>query len=363
MRILIPVLTTIVIVVGVFVAAYAPFTSRNYAYAAQSEDFSGDNQTDTYSSGDSNLQSFDGGNSDGNNQKNDNKDKSRPSVISVNPNYGTVGIPVDTNIEVTFSEPVKSSSLTDSTFKLQNGVDNTAVLADISLSGDGTVATLTPSAPLLASTPFNAMVTTGVKDLSGNRLVSEEKWSFTTASSNVENNPNGQGTTASEVLTTDSVTSQEKAAPVIQSIEDDKLVERIFPLIVNKLDGATILNKLDASQLLQKVDGQALLEKVLPFLDIKLVGRTQDGATFHVITGSYGHTDFATSKATCNADETISGGGFVTSGIPIASEPQELRGENWWLLQTDSNGGDYNLQSKALCMKVEVGIKPAGGGP
>ena len=46
---------------------------------------------------------------------------------------------------------------------------------------------------------------------------------------NVDNNPSGQGTTTSEVLTTDSVTTQEKATPIIQSIQDDKLVERIFP--------------------------------------------------------------------------------------------------------------------------------------
>ena len=128
---------------------------------------------------------------------------------------------------------------------------------------------------------------------------------------------------------------------------------------MNKIGRDTILNKVDATQLLQKIDGQALLEKVLPYLDVKLVGRTQDGEKFHVKVGGVGSNDVTTSKAFCNDDETITGGGFATSGYPIYSEPQD----NYWLSGADSIHGDYDLQAKVQCMKIEVGIKPIGGSP
>lgn len=108
------------------------------------------------------------------------------------PNYGTVGISDDAKVEVTFSEPMKISSLTNTTFKLQNSGDNTAVAGDISLSNDGTVATLTPSSPLSPSTPFTATVSNSVKDLAGNKLVSAKIWIFTTGASNANDNANGQ---------------------------------------------------------------------------------------------------------------------------------------------------------------------------
>ena len=43
------------------------------------------------------------------------------------------------------------------------------------------MATVTPSSPLAASAVYNATITTGVKDSSGNSLASNQTWSFTTA--------------------------------------------------------------------------------------------------------------------------------------------------------------------------------------
>jgi hypothetical protein len=352
-KIFIPILTVIGIFVGGFAAVhtFSEF-SGNYAYAGESQDSqndqsTGDNQTDnSNNSGDNSIQGISGDSSSNSHKKI--KDKTAPTVISVKPNYGTVGIPLDTTIETTFSEPVRASSVTISTFKLENGADNTPVLSDVSLSDDGTIATLTPTAPLSPSTSYKATVTTGLKDLAGNAIASDETWTFITGegapTSTTSDNPDAADTSLSD----NGVIPKKQSDIVMQSIQDDALVERIFPLIVNKLDGATIL---------KKVDGQQLLEKVLPYLDIKLVGREQLGTT-QVVKLSGLATNYAQTKADCNGDEIASGGGFDTTGKIL----QSSRSANGWYVRAFSDE-DFKLQDNVQCIKIEVGIKPTGSSP
>jgi hypothetical protein len=57
------------------------------------------------------------------------------------------------------------------------------VPATVTLNAAGTIATLTPTSSLAASTTYTATVkggTSGVKDLAGNPLVQDKVWSFTT---------------------------------------------------------------------------------------------------------------------------------------------------------------------------------------
>jgi hypothetical protein len=351
----ISIITVIGIVIGGLAAVhtFSEF-SGNYAYAgefdgSQNEQNTGDNQTDSSNNnGDNGIQGIKG-DSNSNSQKNNDKDKSAPTVLSVTPNYGTVGIPLDTTIEATFSEPVRASSVTISTFKLENSADNTPVLSDVSLSVDGTIATLTPTAPLSPSTSYKATVTTGLKDLAGNKIASDETWTFTTGEGapTSSNNPNPEATSSLD----NGQISKQTSDIVMQSMQDDQLVERIFPLIVNKLDGATIL---------KKVDGQQLLEKVLPYLDIKLVGREQLGTTSIVkVSGLATNFKPAQSHAECNGDEIASGGGFDTTGFISKS----ARSANGWYAMAGSEHNDFQLQDNVQCIKIEVGIKPTGSSP
>lgn len=372
-KLFISILTVIGIIVSGFagVHTYSKFYN-NYAYAGEFDDSqagqnTADNQTDNSNNNgvDNSIQGISGDNS-GNNNKNNNKDKTAPTVISVQPNFGTIGIPVDTTVEATFSEPVKASSVTDSTFKLENGADGTPVLADVSLSDDGNVATLTPTTALSPSASYKAAVTTGVKDLSGNKLASAETWSFTT----------GEGATTTTTTSTSTTTPSTNSSPastdtalldngqiskqqsdiVMQSMQDDALVKRIFPLIVDKLDGDTILKKVDAQQ---------LLEKVLPYLDVRVSVREE---AVPVSTGKGGGIAVLHSQATCGQGEILVGGGF--QGNTEVSSSSRGESDNTWRVQgyhpSDIYGSGNilsDLNAVAQCMKVEVDVKAPGGAP
>ncbi|OGT32430.1 MAG: hypothetical protein A2W28_06435 [Gammaproteobacteria bacterium RBG_16_51_14] len=76
----------------------------------------------------------------------------------------------------TFSEAMDPSTITTATFTLKQG--STVVPGAVTYVG--TIATFNPTSDLAASTPYTAMVTTGVNDLAGNALAVTKTWSFTT---------------------------------------------------------------------------------------------------------------------------------------------------------------------------------------
>jgi len=101
-------------------------------------------------------------------------DVTPPTVISRTPGPGANGVSVNTAVQVTFSEPVQSSTIV---FALKDPANNT-VPATVTFPS-GSTATLTPNAPLVASTQYTAFVS-GAKDPAGNTM-SAINWSFTTA--------------------------------------------------------------------------------------------------------------------------------------------------------------------------------------
>jgi hypothetical protein len=105
-------------------------------------------------------------------------DTTAPTVSMVSPINLASGVSVSGTASVTFSEAMKSSSISDLTFTLQQGT--TPVPAAVTLAVN--VATLTPTGALLAGTVYTATVSTGATDLAGNALAAPYTWSFTTAS-------------------------------------------------------------------------------------------------------------------------------------------------------------------------------------
>ena len=95
-------------------------------------------------------------------------DNTAPTVTSVSPADGAINVPVDSQIKVTFSEPVNLNTITI------GGVSGT-----LSLDVTGTIATLTPY-QLSYSTPYTVTVS-GATDLAGNPLASPASWTFTTS--------------------------------------------------------------------------------------------------------------------------------------------------------------------------------------
>ena len=111
--------------------------------------------------------------------KKDSSTGANPKVVSTNPASNVTGVPRNKGIAFTFSEPMDSSTINNSTFTLMQG--STAVAGTVSYSG--TTAVFTPSAVLAAGTPYTATVTTGAKNLAGVGLASNTVWNFTTGGS------------------------------------------------------------------------------------------------------------------------------------------------------------------------------------
>jgi Ice-binding-like/Bacterial Ig-like domain len=115
-------------------------------------------------------------------------DTTSPTVNSVYPIAHSLTVPINQKITVTFSEAMDSSTLTTSTFMVQQGM---AVVAG-SVTYAGATATFTPASPLAANTDYDAGVMAGAKDLAGNELtgggLASNPWTFRTSSS-ADNSP------------------------------------------------------------------------------------------------------------------------------------------------------------------------------
>ena len=112
-------------------------------------------------------------------------------VNSTTPANLAIGVALNGNLTATFSEAMKPTSISATTFTLAG---STAVTGVVSLSTDGLIATFNPAADLAASTLFTATITTGAQDLAGNALAADKVWTFTTGAA--------PDTTAATVLST-----------------------------------------------------------------------------------------------------------------------------------------------------------------
>ena len=103
-------------------------------------------------------------------------DTTAPTVSGVTPADGATGVAVNTNVVVTFSEPLNGVDST--TFTLSVGGVNIA--STVTVAGDRLSATLNPSADLATDTLHTVTVTTGVTDDAGNPMAANFTSSFTT---------------------------------------------------------------------------------------------------------------------------------------------------------------------------------------
>jgi hypothetical protein len=112
-------------------------------------------------------------------------DASPPSVLSVSPANGSVGVDTGASVTATFNEPMDAATINGSTFLLKDSGNN-PVPATVSYNASAWTVTLTPNSPLAFSTAFLATVKGGstdprVKDTAGSAMTSDFTWSFTTA--------------------------------------------------------------------------------------------------------------------------------------------------------------------------------------
>ena len=85
-----------------------------------------------------------------------------PTVAVIAPHDGAVDVSIGTAVVATFSQPVKTDTVTTTSFTLTTGT--TQVAGTVALDASRTVATFTPNTGLLSNTPYTVNLTADIKD-------------------------------------------------------------------------------------------------------------------------------------------------------------------------------------------------------
>ncbi|MDQ2840258.1 MAG: Ig-like domain-containing protein [Acidobacteriota bacterium] len=104
----------------------------------------------------------------------------QPTVIATAPTNGATFVPTNQVLTATFSKALNPATVNGTTFLLK-GAGGTNVTGTVTYNATSSVASFTPSVPLTYNTAYTATITTGATDSTGNPLVADYSWSFTTA--------------------------------------------------------------------------------------------------------------------------------------------------------------------------------------
>ena len=119
-----------------------------------------------------------------------------PTVSFTVPARGATVVAINGKIAVTFSEPMKASTITKATFSLMQSSNEVGedegegegVVGTVSYAG--VTATFTPARDLEPNTAYTAMVRRRARNLAGKALASDFVWSFTTGAASDTTPPN-----------------------------------------------------------------------------------------------------------------------------------------------------------------------------
>lgn len=106
-------------------------------------------------------------------------DTTAPTFSSSVPSANSTSATQTTNITITFSEPILSSTVTAANFMIFQVSSAATVSAALTVSSS--TVTMTISAILTASTSYSVVMGTGIKDETGNSLSSASTFEFTTS--------------------------------------------------------------------------------------------------------------------------------------------------------------------------------------
>jgi hypothetical protein len=135
---------------------------------------------------------------------------------------------------------------------------------------------------------------------------------------------------------------QSNVGTVVQIQQDKALVDRLFPYIIQKIDGKTLA---------QKIDGGLLAQKVFPYLDI-----------ISTVAVRYGPYQEVVSSARCLPGEKLVGGGYQyggpTDAIVTKTYPySDNQGLGW---QSTYNAGEIDnakIVSYVTCLSQRIALK------
>ncbi len=104
-----------------------------------------------------------------------------PFVNSITPTPGQTNVAITTAVNIQFSETMDASTINSTNITVKNTATSALVAGTVTYSAANSIGTFTPTAPLSNGTQYTVTVTTGVKDLAGNSMVSQFTSTFTTA--------------------------------------------------------------------------------------------------------------------------------------------------------------------------------------
>jgi Bacterial Ig-like domain len=102
-------------------------------------------------------------------------------VVARKPASSATGVSRTSNVYATFSEAIRTSTITTSTFRLKDTTTGSIVPATVTYSSTYKRATLNPSVTLGRKHKYQVLVSSGIRDRAGNPLYATS-WTFTTGS-------------------------------------------------------------------------------------------------------------------------------------------------------------------------------------
>lgn len=100
----------------------------------------------------------------------------RPVVITTDPITNATAVPLNQVISATFNMAMNPSTLSNTTFKINEGINPVAG----TISYTGSTVSFVPSSPLLANRIYTVTITTGAKNTIGTAMAADYTWNFTT---------------------------------------------------------------------------------------------------------------------------------------------------------------------------------------
>ena len=113
-----------------------------------------------------------------------------PRVLSVLPTDGSTNVPLVSAVEMVFSRPLNPASVLGAIHLASTSTSS--VPASVTLNLRGNVVTLLPDNPLAAGTRHTLALSTNLADLSGQKLVGSNTFSFVTTQPDFVRNPGSQ---------------------------------------------------------------------------------------------------------------------------------------------------------------------------
>ena len=107
-------------------------------------------------------------------------DVTAPNVVTVEPNHQGVGIAVNAQIAIAFTEPLNAHTLTEQSFTVFDGLTGERIGGVIEVSGDAQRVLFIPNRPLAVGRQFRIKLSSQIQDLFGNALANKE-FLFTTS--------------------------------------------------------------------------------------------------------------------------------------------------------------------------------------